>query len=294
MRVKAAQALCWINVGLLVVGQPLLANEPSTNAKAAKATTKSSTTLTADQKFQIRTEEQFLRDYEKEQGSHIPDFPERIANLARVYAKNGQIDQAEKTISRALESAKTFRNPDYIVQGIMSNYAFEMAFHDKTKARKAIAVGLESANRLPFGSNERLGYLLNMIAFYKQIGAQEEANKQIADLDEQLRALERANGLDANIIESVAYTLAQMSGLFCLPNKQGIGDFKKAEAYQLRSIAQFDKLQNDRRLMAHVRLQEWYQSFGMKKQSDEQANIVKSLNNGKPFVKQACHGCGLG
>lgn len=294
MKAKAAQALCLLNVGILVSGQQLLANETQTRFKLTKTATQASTTLTSDQKLQIHNAEEFFQEFEKVHGAGNPDYPVRMADLANVYLRNGQIAIAEKTIYRSVEAAKTFRAPELIVPWIMRNYAFEMAKHDKAKARKAIATGLESANKLPFGSSERLQYLQGMIEFYKQIGSIEEANKQIADIDEQLRALEKANGLDEVIIASTAYALRQMSVYFCSPHKQNAGDFRKAESYQLRAIAEFDKLPKEKRIVPHFELQSWYQSFGMTKKSMEQADIVKSLNNGKPYVKQACHGCGLG
>lgn len=294
MRAKAAQALCLLNIGLLVAVQPLLAYEPPKNSKDAKPITKQTPTLNADQKLQIRLAEEELRAYEKEHGATVVDFPNRLGDLARVYIINGQIAQAERTISRALDSAKTFRAPELIIPGLMSNYAFEMAPYDKVKARQAATIGLEFANKLPFGSSERLGYLFNLISLFKRLDAPNEANKQIADLDEQLHALEKANGLDERMIESTADTLSQMSTLYCLPNKTGSGDFKRAESYQLRAIAQYDKLPKDKRLMAHVHLQQWYQGFGMDQKSIEQGNVIKSLNNGKPYVRRVCHGCGMG
>lgn len=295
MKAKTARALCAINVGLLIAGHTSLAKDaPKQPRTAVNASVNSPKALTADQKLQINLAEKDLQEYEKQHGTLIEDYPVRLGDLARVYILTGQIVQAEKTITRAIESAKTFRAPELIIPGLMSNYAFEMAPYDKVKARRAATIGLEFAIKLPIGSRERLQYLVSLINFYNQIGAAEEANKQTADLDEQLRALENARGLDESVIETTAYTLQQMAGLFTDPNKRSTYDFKRAETYQLRAIMQFDKLPKEKRIVGHVALQKWYQLFGWTQKSNQQANIVKSLNNGKPYVKQVCHGCGLG
>lgn len=294
MKAKAARALCLLNIGLLVAGQPLHANEPALISKSAKPAGPLSATLNSDQKKQILSEEEFITFWAKEHGTSDPDYPFRLSNLACVYARNGQIDKAEKTIEKVIESAKTFRTPELIIPSIMSGYAFCLTPFDQSKARKSIAIGSEYANKLPIGSGDRLQYFFSLINFYNHIGSPEEAKRQIADLDEQLRALENAGGLDERVIETTAYMLQQMAGLFTETNKRKTYDFKKAEAFQLRSIVQFDKLPKAKRILGHHALQQWYQSFSMTQKSKEQFDIVKSLNDGKIYVKNVCHGCGMG
>jgi len=294
MKAKAARALCLLNAGLLLSGIPAVANKPTSKSESFKATLNASKELNADQKLQIQLAEKDLHDFERQHGATNIDYSVQLANLANIYLRNNQMIQAEKALERSLAAAKRLRNPDLVIPDIMSNWAFSMALKDKVKAKEAMDRGMASANNLPFGSGNRLGFLFNRIQLYKQIGENSEADKQIADVDDQMRALEKAKGLDDNIIASVAYMLRQMSGLYCLPSNRKTEDFKKAEAYQIRAIAQYDKLPKDRRLLAHAQLQEWYQNFGMKQKSEEQENIIKSLNDGKPFIKRVCHGCGMG
>lgn len=294
MKAKTARALCALNVGLLVSGTPLLAEQPSAISKIGNESAQLPATLNSDQKKQIFDEEEFITFWTKEHGVSNPDYPFRLSSLAYAYAKNGQIAQAEKTISKVIESAKTFRTPELIIPSIMSGYALCLAPFDKLKAQKAIALGSEYANKLPIDSDDRMQFFFSLINFYKQTGSPEDANKQIADLDQQLRALENARGLDERGIETTAYMLQRMAGLFTDSNKRKTYDLKKAEAFQLRSIAQFDKLPKAKRIIGHHLLQQWYQGFSMTRKSREQFDIVKSLNDGKIFVKQACHGCGMG
>lgn len=294
MKAKAARALCLLNAGLLLSGIPAVANKPTPKSESFKSILNTSKELNADQKLQIQLAEKDLHDFERQHGATNIDYSVQLANLANVYLRNNQMIQAEKTLERSLAAARKLRNPDLVIPDIMSNWAFGMALKDKVKAIEAMDRGVASANNLPFGSGNRLGFLFNRIQLYKQIGENIEADKKIADVDDQLRALEQAKGLDDSIIASVAYMLRQMSGLYCLPSNRNTGDFKKAEAYQIRAIAQYDKLSKDKRLLAHAQLQEWYQSFGMKQKSEEQGNIIKSLNDGKPYKKHVCHGCGMG
>lgn len=295
MKAKAARALCAVNIGLMVSGQPLFAKESSVGTNTDKPAAPVSATLNSDQKKQILEEKEFITFWANEHGTSDPDYPFRLSNLACVYAKNGQIALAEKTISNVIESAKTFRTPELIIPSILSGYALCLAPFDKSRARKAISIGTEYANKRPIGSEDRMQYFFSLINYYKQIGSPGEANKQIADLDEQLRALEKANGLEEQVIESTAYMLQRMSGLFTDPNNRNTYNFKRAESYQLRAIAQFDKLPKAKRIIGHHLLQQWYQSFSMTRKSKEQFDIVKSLNDGKIYVKHVCHGgCGMG
>ncbi len=274
---------------------------------------------------QIKLVEKDVHEFVKTHGTTNPDYPQQLAFLASIYLKHGKAKQAEETFKKAIETQKTFRNPDYVIPGMMLNWAFELVPHDISKANQTLLAGLESANRMPFGSKERLDYLYGMITFYKQVKQKAQEEAQIKLLDEQLRALEKADGLQDQHILVIAQTLSKMADLYVLPSSrlsvktaiqkmEVIGDrvaakpnsvrerdFKLAEVYQLRAIEQYGKLLKDQQLQAHIALRAWYDYYGQTKQSQNESRILDRLNNGPEWRKlqktrkrQPCHGCGMG
>ena len=298
MRRKSSLAVLYlVNLGLLASLQPSIADD-----------------------LQVQNCEQSLREFVKQHGTTDPDYPRQLSVLAGIYLKYGMNEKAEKTFDQALAAQKTFRNPDYVIPEMTLIWASEMALHDLPKAKTVLLDGMTAANRLAFGSRERLDYMYGMIRFYDEFGTKAEEQRQIALLDEQLSALEKAKALQERDIGTVAGILTQMSNLFCAPppaffngavgqqiianKRRGSAqdlDFKRAEKFQLRAIAQFDKLPKKRRVAAHIALRYWYQYFGEKDKAENEARVLDQISNGidwrelaKLKPRQQCHGCGMG
>lgn len=298
MGTKRTVALLYLmNLGLLTSVQSALAEE-----------------------VQVQNCEQSLREFVKQHGTANPDYPRQLTILAGIYLKYGMREKADKTFDQAISAQRTFRNPDVVIPEMMQIWASELALHDLPKAKKVLLDGMAVANRLSFGARERLEYMYGMIRFYDQFGTPDEEQKQIALLDEQLAAIEKAKGLPEAEIGTVAGILTQMSNLFCAPPPtffNGVTgqviiqnpkrdsvqklDFKKAESYQLRAIAQYDKLSKERRVAAHISLRHWYQYFGEKEKADNETRVLDQISNGidwrelaKPKPRLECHGCGMG
>ncbi len=160
---------------------------------------------------QVKLVEKEVGEFVKTHGTSNPDYPRQLAFLATIYLKHGKKKQAEETFKKAIDAEKTFRNPDYVIPEMMLNWAYELLPHDISKANQTLLAGLESANRMPFGSKERLDYLYGMITFYKQAKKKPEEEAQIKLVDEQLRALEKADGLQDQYIRALAQTLTKMA-----------------------------------------------------------------------------------
>ena len=206
-------------------------------------------------------------------------------------------------------------NPDAELPSILFAWAKVAASNDVVRARQILLVGKAAANRNRPGSAVRLEYLHEMIWFYSRYGPASEKARHISYLDEQLRILEKAPKLGEKDRESVANALLLMAEEQC--HKPGDGyalrvkDYPeaeqsiiskrcKAELYQKRAIAQFDKLPPYLRINAHIQLKNWYQSWGMTKEMNEQIRTLDLISGSVnwrelEFPKVGCNGfCGLG
>jgi len=264
--------------------------------------------------IQAKFFEKDLSEFVAQHGTTSPDYPRRLANLAGIYLKCGMSSKAEETFAKAIESAKTFRNPDLMVPEITQVWASELAVYDLQKAKKYLLEGMQAADRMAFGSKVRLDYMYGMIQFYRQYKCTAEEQKQIVLLDEQLKALEKAKGLSEGDIGTLAGILTQMSDLYCMPPPILLnGDesnqtsrpvtktnYEKAEEYQLRAIAQFDKLSKERRIAAHISLRRWFEFFGKTAQAESEERKLDAIGNGVDWRELArkkprpCLGCGMG
>jgi hypothetical protein len=195
---------------------------------------------------------------------------------------------------------------------------------DLKKADNILLDGIALANALPATSKERINFMLGTISYYKMLGRKEQKNERVKILDEHLLALEKNPKLENADITQVAYSLTQLAGLFCtapparalrmLPpvkvvsddspdssNTVKLKDFKIAEAYQLRAIAQYDRLPETVpwRIEAHRTLVLWYRHFGQTKQEEFQtqqlSKLMRTTDKNKLFPQPPpCPACGMG
>jgi hypothetical protein len=272
--------------------------------------------------LQVKIFEQDLKKYVAEHGQIALDYPQRLAKLAEIYLSNDLREKAEKTFAQAVAAEKKFRNPETVLPEMYMTWANALARYDLTKGKKVLLEGMIEADKNSFGSKERLEYMYGMISFYRQFGMKVEEQNQIKLLDEQLRALEKAKGLQEGDYAALGAVLVQMSDLFCLPPPrylekeehttivgEGVkltsmsvhaSDYRKAEAYQKRAIIQFDKLSKDRRIAAHIALRRWYQYFGENGKAENEARTLDQISEGVDWrmldgPKRGCSGaCGMG
>jgi len=195
---------------------------------------------------------------------------------------------------------------------------------DFPKAEKIMLAGLALANAMPAASSERIDYMLGTVNFYKIMEKKPQEQARTKALDEHLQALENDKKLKSEEITQVAYSLVQMANLYCAgapthllkrmnpeevvsddapdkPNTVKAKDFKIAEAYQLRAIAQYDRLPETVpwRLDAHRSLIIWYRHFGKAKeeefQTEQLCKLMHTTDRNLLFPQSPpCPGCGMG
>lgn len=282
----------------------------------------------------VESAEASVKTFEARVGTSNPSYTGQLMYLAGIYQANGMREKADTTFAKAIDSCKT-RTDGYLqVPHLMLNWAMALASPlkgeqkasdaDLLKAEKILQDGLALANALPTSAKERSSFLLGSVNFYRVIDNKAKEQARLKAADEYLLALEKNPKLGNSEITQVAYDLVQMSNLYCQapqphimkmlppvnvvsddspnkPNTVKLKDFKTAEAYQLRAIAQYDRLPETVpwRVEAHRSLIIWYRHFGQAKQEElqtqELCKLMHTTDRSLLFPQhRPCPGCGMG
>lgn len=282
----------------------------------------------------VESAEASVKTFEARVGTSNPSYTGQLMYLAGIYQANGMYKEADATFAKAIDSCKS-RSDGYLqVPHLMLNWAMALASPhrgerkasdaDLKKAEKILQNGLALANALPTSAKERSGFLLDTVNFYRVIESKSHEQERLKAADGYLQALEKKAKLGNAEIIQVACDLIRMSNLYCQappphimkriipvevvsdnapdkPNTVKAKNFKTAAAYQLRAIAQYDRLPDTvpSRIEAHRSLIIWYRYFGQAKQADFQTQqlnkLMKTTDKAKLFPEPPqCLGCGMG
>ncbi len=195
---------------------------------------------------------------------------------------------------------------------------------DLVKAAKIADDALVMASKLPPTSEEKIDVLFNAASVYESTNCPQKRQQVISVLDRTFRTMEQGNSASPNRIKLVANSLIQLSDMYCpmtswrqtmvqspvklLPDSMPrshegtrISDFKIAEAYRLRAMAQYDKLPacEFERINAQRSLVAWYRLYGQTQKYNAQLKKLGTLlgtnDQKKLFPEPAyCPGCGRG
>lgn len=291
----------------------------------------------ADSKY-VEQAEKSLQDYVSQHGKANSAYPSMAMNLVSVYLSNGMTKKADDTFNEAIQSAKAQSKSPAELPGMYMSYAMGIAQNCMNKnlpqyktqktelelAHKILLKGLSIANQSPAASTIRLNYLSDMIDCYKMGSMKAEEAVQLQVVDQQLKLLEANEKLKPAEIAQVAFTLIKLSRHYCpspmfraarmmppmqvvsdstaeKPNTVKSKDFKAAESYQLRAMAQYNRLaENDpSRIEAQRSLASWYHLYGQTKQEEFQtqqlSKLMHTTDRNKLFPQPApCPACGMG
>lgn len=279
----------------------------------------------ADQEAVTRTKK-LVEDFANRQGSIHPSYPAQLHRLALTYLQNGNRKEADETFEKAIQLAQKLPDADKEVTKFTLAYAVNLASRkeDVKAVEKLIARGKETAKKLPPSSKERIDFLFATAEVYKMLALKSEEDASIKALDEHLKTLENNDKLTNEEITTLAYSLTRLAGLYVpaprlfalrmmppaeviddnAPAKKGavrMKDFKVAEGYQMRAIAQYNRLPANVpwRIEAQRSLVLWFRHFGQKKQEEIQTqNLSKLMKTSDPnqlFPAPApCPACGMG
>ncbi len=291
----------------------------------------------ADSRY-VEQVEKSLQDFVAQHGKDNGSYPGLAMNLVSVYLSNGMAQKADETFKQAVESAKAHSTSPAELPGMYMSYAMGIAQNCTNRslpqnknqkaeldlAHKTLLKGLSIVNQSPEKLSMRLNYLSDMIECYKMGGMKAEASVQLQVVDQQLKLLESDDKLKPEKITQVASTLIKLSRQYCpspmfraarmmqpmqvvsddspiKPNTVKSKDFKAAEAYQLRAMAQFNKLpENDpSRIEAQRAFASWYHLYGQTKQEEFQtqqlSKLMHTTDRNKLFPQPPpCPACGMG
>lgn len=291
----------------------------------------------ADKAAVEQAEKQF-NDFVKQAGKSNPQYPSSLANLAETYIRNGMQKEADATFKKAIEAQKTSDTPTKSkLPAMYAAYATtllslstETTFPEKTRqnfreqAQKLLQEGQPYADKCAADSIEKLNYGLHTIQAYKMAGMKSEEVSRTAAYDKELKLLEDNEKLGRDGILSVAMMLLRMGQMYApspvfrtarmmqeikivadnSPTKPGTvkqKDYKAAETYHLRAMAQYNRLPDGdpTRIDAQRNLAFWYQLYGQKQQADYQtkqlSKLLHTTERDKLFPPAPpCPACGMG
>jgi hypothetical protein len=285
----------------------------------------------------VQQAEKQVSDFAAHNGKNSRGYPSQLAYLAGIYIANSMYKEADDAFNKAIDLQKANDSSNSELPNMYTTYAISLlqASADKDvpqktqpelkdKGQKVLLTGLAVANKFPPASSQKLFYLIGMIDAFRIAGMKKEEQAQIAVVDQELKALESNGKLKPQEIMQVAQVLLRMSGLYCnasvfraarmAPPKQVVGDnepdkpntvkqknFKSAEAYQLRAMAQYNKLRegDPTRTEMQRNLVYWYRQFGQTKQEEFQtqqlSKLLRTSDRDKLFPQPPpCPACGMG
>jgi hypothetical protein len=242
-------------------------------------------------------------------------------------------EAAEKLFRKAIKEAKRDHIGKHVLPDMFAVYAQAIAKLIQEKAsetnkytlrdqlQKTLAEGRKYALKNQTTSSTRLTFLVEAIEIFEKAGMKTEAGDSSIALDDALQKLEGKENLSSEERKNIASTLIKHANTFCnapvYPYAHHIGDreifvgtsieevdeeqFKKAEGYQIRALAQYDKLDDsDRsRIEAHRDIIRWYRLHGKTAQEKCQTEILGQLLHTTAPEKlfpqrRTCLGCGMG
>lgn len=285
----------------------------------------------------VQQAEKQVSDYAARNGKNNRGYPAQLAYLAGVYIANSMYSEADDAFNKAVELQKSIDSSSAELPGMYTTYAMSLLQASTTKTlpaktqqelkergQKVLLSGLPIANTFPAVSSQRLFYLLGMVEGYRMAGMKKEELAQIAAFDQDLKTLESNANLKPQEIMQVAQILLRMAGLFCptpafraarmmqpmqvvsddAPEKPGTvkqKNFKAAEGYQLRALAQYNRLRDSdpTRTEAQRSIVFWYRLFGQTKQQEFQteqlSKLMRTTDKDKLFPQPPpCPACGMG
>lgn len=289
-------------------------------------------------KAAVEQAEKRFNDFVKQVGKSNPQYPVFLANLADTYIRNGMQSEADDTFKKAVESQKTKDTPtNSKLPAMYAAYATtllslstETSFPEKTRknfrehAEKLLQEGQPYADKCAADSIEKLNYGLRAIQGYRMAGMKPEEVSRTAAYDKELKVLEDNDKLGRDGILTVAMMLLRMGQMYApspafraarmmgemkiipdnSPTKPGTvkqKDYKAAETYHLRAMAQYNRLPDGdpTRIDAQRNLAFWFQLYGQKQQADYQtkqlSKLLHTTERDKLFPPAPpCPACGMG
>lgn len=195
---------------------------------------------------------------------------------------------------------------------------------DLVKAARIADDALAMASKSPLTSEEKINVLFSAASVFESTNSPQKRQHVISELDRTFRTMEQGSSVSSNRIKLVANSLIQLSDMYCpmtswrhtmmqapvtlLPDTvprshEGtrISDFKIAEAYRLRAMAQYDKLPacEFERINAQRSLVAWYRLYSQTQKYNAQLKKLGTLlgtNDQKKLFPEPdyCPACGMG